>query len=124
MTATRQNLTNLLCYDERTIKIGERIITDLAKDALVAIHEHDVLRLEGLTVDADDGSWVRFARDTSASREQRHREDEKYIKPVIDFIVGAPFIIQMVAGILAFLAAFFVARFVIPAVFILFRSRG
>jgi hypothetical protein len=46
------------------------------------------------------------------------------MNPVIDLIVGAPFIIQMVAGILAFLAAFFVARFVIPAVFILFRLRG
>lgn len=46
------------------------------------------------------------------------------MKPVIDLIVGAPFIIQMVAGTLAFLAAFFVALFVIPAVFILFRLRG
>jgi len=46
------------------------------------------------------------------------------MNPVIDFIVGAPFIIQMAAGILAFLAAFFVASFVIPAVFILFRLRG
>jgi uncharacterized membrane protein len=46
------------------------------------------------------------------------------MKPVIDFMVEAPFIIQMVAGILAFLVAFFVARFAIPAVFILFRLRG
>src|SRR5258708_35667114 len=45
------------------------------------------------------------------------------MKPVIDFIMEATFIIQMVAGILLFLAAFFVTRFVLPAVFILFRLR-
>ena len=45
------------------------------------------------------------------------------MKPVIDFIMAAPFIIQMVAGILVFLAAFFVFRFVLPAIFILFRLR-
>ena len=45
------------------------------------------------------------------------------MKPVIDFIMEAPFIIQMVAGILVFLAAFFVFRFVLPAVFNLFRLR-
>ena len=62
MTATQQNLTNLLCYAEEILKISERIITDLAKGAFFAIHEQDVLRSEGVTVDADDGSWVRFAR--------------------------------------------------------------
>ena len=62
MTATQQNLTNLLCYAEEILKISGRIIADLAKDAFFAIHEQDVLRLEGVTVDADDGSWVRFAR--------------------------------------------------------------
>ena len=46
------------------------------------------------------------------------------MKPVIDFIVGAPFVIQFVTGVLAFLVVFFVARFVLPAVFILFRLRG
>ena len=61
MTATQQNLTNLLCYAEEILKISGRIIADLAKDAFFAIHEQDVLRLEGVTVDADDGSWVRFA---------------------------------------------------------------
>jgi len=50
-----------------------------------------------------------------------HWEDESDMKPVIDFIVGAPLIIQMVAGILALLSALFIARFLIPAVFILFR---
>jgi len=46
------------------------------------------------------------------------------MKPAIDFIVGAPFIIQMVAGVLLFLATFFLVRFVIPAAFIWFRLRG
>jgi hypothetical protein len=62
MTATQQNLTNLLCYAEEILKISGRIIANLAKDASFAIHEQDVLRLDGVTVDADDGSWVRFAR--------------------------------------------------------------
>ena len=47
-----------------------------------------------------------------------------FMNPVIDFVVGAPFIIQLVAGTLATLTAFFVARFVIPAFFLLFRLRG
>jgi hypothetical protein len=62
MTATQQNLTNLLRYAEEILKISERIISDLAKDAFLAIHEQDVLGLEGVTIDPDDGSWVRFAR--------------------------------------------------------------
>jgi hypothetical protein len=62
MTATLQNLTNLLCYAEEILKISERIIMDLAKDAFFAIHEQDVPRLEGVTVDAEAASWVRFAR--------------------------------------------------------------
>ena len=45
MTAARQNLTNFLCYYDRTIKISERIITDLAKDALVAIHEQALVQI-------------------------------------------------------------------------------
>lgn len=62
MTAAQQNLTNLLRYAEEILKISERIISDLAKDAFLAIHEQDVLGLEGVTIDPDDGSWVRFAR--------------------------------------------------------------
>jgi hypothetical protein len=45
MTATRQNLTNFIRYDNRTNKISERIITDLAKDALVAIHEQALVQI-------------------------------------------------------------------------------
>ena len=62
MTATQQNLTNLLHYAEEILKIGERVISDLAKDAALAIHEQDVTGLEGVTVNANDGSWVRFSR--------------------------------------------------------------
>jgi hypothetical protein len=67
---------------------------------------------------------VRHEIHTSASRERGHRQDESYMKPVINFIVGVAFIIQMMASILAFLADFFVERFVIPAVFIRSRLRG
>jgi hypothetical protein len=58
MTAnvTQQNLTNLLRYAEEILKITERVITDLAKDSFLTIHEQDVLGLEGVTIDPDDGS--------------------------------------------------------------------
>lgn len=45
-TVTQQNLTNLLCYAEEILKISERVISDLAKDSFLTIHEHDVLDLE------------------------------------------------------------------------------
>jgi hypothetical protein len=44
-----------------------------------------------------------------------------FIMEAIDFVAGAPFGIQFVACILAFLVVFFVSRFGLPAVFILFR---
>jgi hypothetical protein len=59
-TVTQQNLTNLLRYAEEILKISERVIADLAKDSFLTIHEQDVLGLEGVTVSADDESWVRF----------------------------------------------------------------
>jgi hypothetical protein len=62
MTATQQNLTNLLHYAEEILKIGERVISDLAKDAALTVHEQDVQGLDGVTVNGDDGSWVRFSR--------------------------------------------------------------
>ncbi len=62
VTVTQQNLTNLLRYAEEILKISERVIADLAKDSFLTIQEQDVLGLEGVTVNPDDGSWVRFAR--------------------------------------------------------------
>jgi MotA/TolQ/ExbB proton channel family len=53
-----------------------------------------------------------------------HQEDEKQVTAIIDFLLGAPVIIQVVAGILLFLVALFIVRFVIPAVFIWFQLRG
>ena len=61
-TVTQQNLTNLLRYAEEIIKISERVIADLANDSFLTIHEQDLLGLDGVTVNSDDGSWVRFAR--------------------------------------------------------------
>jgi very-short-patch-repair endonuclease len=61
-TVTQQNLTNLLRYAEEILKISERVIADLTKDSFLTIHEQDVLGLEGVSIDPNDGSWVRFAR--------------------------------------------------------------
>ena len=62
MTATQQNLSNLLRYAEEVLKISERVISDLAKDSVLVIHEQDLRGLEGVTTDSEGGSWVRFAR--------------------------------------------------------------
>lgn len=62
MTAAQQNLSNLLRYAEQILKINERIISDLAKDAFLVIHEHDLQSLEGVAIAPDGASWVRFAR--------------------------------------------------------------
>jgi hypothetical protein len=45
MTAARQNLSNLLRYAEEILKISERVISDLARDAFLVVHEQD---LQGL----------------------------------------------------------------------------
>ena len=61
-TTTQQNITNLLRYAEEILKISERTISDLAKDAVLAVYEQDVVGLAGVTVNSGDGIWVRFAR--------------------------------------------------------------
>jgi hypothetical protein len=61
-TVTQQNLTNLLRYAEGILKISERVIADLAKDSFLTLHEQDLLGLEGVSANSDDGSWVRLAR--------------------------------------------------------------
>lgn len=61
-TVTKQNLMNLLRYAEEILKISERVISDLTKDSFLTIHEQDVRGLEGVTIDPDEGAWVRFAR--------------------------------------------------------------
>jgi len=70
-TAAQQNLTNLLRYAEEILKIGERVIADLAKDSFLTIHEHEILGLEGVTVNPDDqtlGAIRAVARNTASSR--------------------------------------------------------
>ena len=61
---SRKNLCNLLGYAEEILKAGERVISDLAKDALATFHEHDVVGLEGVTIPNSDtdGGWLRVAR--------------------------------------------------------------
>ena len=51
----RRNLCNLLGYAEEILKGGERIVSDLAKDAVLAFYEHDVSGLEG----RDGTGWRR-----------------------------------------------------------------
>ena len=58
----RKNLCNLLSYAEEILKGGERIVSDLAKDAMLAFYEHDVSGLEGVTAPDGDECWLRVAR--------------------------------------------------------------
>lgn len=59
---SRKDLCNLLSYAEEILKAGERVISDLARDAVMAFYEHDVSSLEGVTAPGGDGSWLRVAR--------------------------------------------------------------
>ncbi len=60
----RKNIVNLLGYAEALLKAGERTITDLAKDAVIAFHETDIVGLEGVSVPSDEsiGGWLKIAR--------------------------------------------------------------
>jgi hypothetical protein len=60
---SRQNLCNLLGYAEEILKAGERVVSDLAKDALATFHEAEVLGLEGVIVPTHGGDgWLRVSR--------------------------------------------------------------
>lgn len=58
----RNNLCNLLSYAEEILKVGERAVSDLAKDAVMAFYEHDISGLEGVTAPDGDEYWLRVAR--------------------------------------------------------------
>jgi len=55
-------LVNLLNYAAEMLKMGDKAILDVAKDAIFALYEHDLLPLEGCTIPQHSGDWLRFAR--------------------------------------------------------------
>jgi very-short-patch-repair endonuclease len=58
----RAHLCNLLGYAEEILKMGEKVVTDLAKDALLSFYEHDVTSLEGVEAPGGDDCWLRVSR--------------------------------------------------------------
>ena len=42
--------------------MGERVVSDLSKDALVSFYEHDVTNLEGVAAPGGDDCWLRVSR--------------------------------------------------------------
>ena len=59
---SRASLCNLLGYAEEILKEGERVISDLAKDAEMAFYEHEVTCLEGVSAPDGDDCWIRIRR--------------------------------------------------------------
>jgi hypothetical protein len=58
----RAHLCNLLAYAEEILKMGERVISDLAKDALMSFYEHDIAALDGVAAPGGDDCWLRVSR--------------------------------------------------------------
>ncbi len=58
----REALCNLLGYADELLKAGERVVSDLARDAVMAFHEHEIAGLEGITAKDDGDCWLRVAR--------------------------------------------------------------
>ena len=58
----RKDLGNLLKYTEELISFNEKIIYDLAREAYPHFHEYEVSKLEGVTVSADNDTWIKLKR--------------------------------------------------------------
>jgi very-short-patch-repair endonuclease len=60
----RENIQRLLGYAEEILKAGEKVVCDLARDALASFHEADVAGLDGVTIPSEDGdgTWLSVAR--------------------------------------------------------------
>ena len=58
----RVHLCNLLAYAEEILKMGERMVSDLAKDAVVSFYEHDITALDGVAAPGGDDCWLRVSR--------------------------------------------------------------
>jgi hypothetical protein len=63
----RNDNCNLLGYAEELLRITEKVISDLSKDAVERFHEPEVIHLEGVAVNESETIWIRVARlrDTS-----------------------------------------------------------
>jgi very-short-patch-repair endonuclease len=58
----QNDLCNLLSYAEELLRVSERVIADLSKDAVRVFHEYNVTRLEGVQADSGPDEWLRIAR--------------------------------------------------------------
>ncbi len=63
-TQARDGLRNLLGYAEDLLKAGEKVVSDLSKDAVATFHENDVTGLDGVSIPDRDTAdwWLRVAR--------------------------------------------------------------
>jgi very-short-patch-repair endonuclease len=59
---SRADLCNLLAYAEEILKMGERVVSDLAKDAVMSFYEHDITALDGVAAPGGDDCWLRVSR--------------------------------------------------------------
>jgi AAA domain len=58
----RKDLCNLLSYAEEMLRISEKVVANLSKDAVRVFHEYQVARLEGVSVGLSEEEWLRVAR--------------------------------------------------------------
>lgn len=58
----RKDLCSLLSYAEDLLRITEKTVTDLGRDALKVFHEVQVSRLEGVRTAVAPDEWLRVAR--------------------------------------------------------------
>jgi very-short-patch-repair endonuclease len=59
---SRKALGNLLSYAEELLRISEKVVADLSKDAVRVFHEYQIARLEGVSVGLSNEDWLRVAR--------------------------------------------------------------
>ncbi|WP_372623374.1 AAA domain-containing protein [Falsiroseomonas sp.] len=58
----RKDLCSLLSYAEELLRITEKTVTDLSRDALKVFHQVQVARLEGVRTAVAPDEWLRVAR--------------------------------------------------------------
>src|SRR5690242_5865749 len=58
----RTDLCKLLGYAEELLRITEKVVTDLSKDALRVYHENQLFELAGVELGPSQDDWLRFSR--------------------------------------------------------------
>jgi len=58
----RRDLCNLLSYAEELLRISEKVVADLSRDAIRVFHEAQIAGLEGVSVAPAEDAWLRVAR--------------------------------------------------------------